>query len=907
MTTIAIDGRALAARIREQLKARLAQLKTQPGLAIVQIGENPESTLYVKLKERASAELGIHFEKHLLPETTSQEAVLHTIAQLNGREDIHGIIVQLPLPDQFSTDTILRAVAREKDVDGLHPDFQGAIQRGVRTRWLPALQQSILALLEEAGTSLRGKTVLILAKSLEFRSTLGQILRQRGCRIEEAAAKEAATQTLPRADIVITALGEPRVLSEPLLKPGATLIDVGLTKLADGSVAGDFAGPDEPSRLAAFSPVPGGIGPVTVASLLQNTITACEGTTRRSLLSLRIDPTVLMWAIPGIAFSVSAFFFGGAHFWGRALLFLSLPLTSLLWWMVRPRALHRAWWKNPDLFFAGFLLVAAISTALSPIPKKSIEEFSLLLLAGLAFVLGRAIPQTDRRRFLMLLVAGAVVLCVWSIWTFLTQSDGYPRIYGPFKNPDGLGAALLLPLLFSAGLFRTFVKRWQKTIVGIALLVIAGTLAATSALSSFVGLTLALMTALFFFRGNRRRTILGIVVLLFIAGGLAALTRGLTVNDTNISVITGFTRGGASGSFSQRVSFVQSSLAMFADAPIIGVGLGTWSDFFPAYQRSRLERTELAHGALPQYLAEVGSVGFLLFLALLAALVFSLLHAHKRQPDDPLTPYAIVGLIALAVAGCIDVAWFYPVLVLSFWFCAGLFLSPLSVELQTRAQISGFRIGVTLFTVALLGYGLLRLVTAYYADAAMTSASRADGYFDALATADLTMQLFPTPSEELNMSIVLLTKSMVPAYSEQLNEWVQRTIDDNPRQPASYLLFGRLKRGREKVQEAEQLYREGLRMDPYFVPDLAVDLSDLFQAQGRYEEARDLAAAQIERTGLNVPERERSLSTLAVTKARAELALQDREAAHASLTQALEFSPDNQDARALLKETFNEE
>ena len=902
-----IDGRALAQRIREHLKSRVARLAVQPGLAIVQAGENPESTLYVRLKERASEELGIHFEKHLLPDAATTEEIIKTIGQLNERSDIHGVVVQLPLPDQCDTERILRAVAIEKDVDGLHPDFQNAVQRGVRTRWLPALQQSILSLLDEAGTPLRGKTALLLAKSTEFRSTLAGILRRRGCRIEEATTKETAMHALPNADVVITALGEPRTLQESTLKPGVTLIDVGLTKLADGSLAGDFAGPEEPSRLAAFSPVPGGIGPVTVASLVQNTVAACESTVRRSFLSLRIAPTALMWIVPGLALSISIFFFGGANFWGRAILFLSLPLTSLLWWMLRPYRLDRRWWKNPDVLLAGFLVIATSATLLSPIPKKSLEELSLLVLAGLAFVLGRALSQADRRRFAVLLVFGAIVLCLWSIWTFVQQAGVSPRIFGPLKNPDGLGAALLLPLLLTVGLFRTVTKRWHKTLAGSAMLLLAGTLVATSAVSAFLGLVVALLASLFFSRKNRRRIALITLVLLVIAGGLATVTRVLTKNNVGVSSITGFARGGASASFSQRVSFVRSSFAMFVDHPIIGTGLGTWSDFFPAYQRSLRERSELAHGTLPQYAGELGAVGLAAFLALLLAVFFSMLRARMRPENDPLASYAHMGILALAVAGFIDIAWFYPVLVLTFWFCAGMFLAPLRVELSSQGRILGFRIGMTVLTVALLGYGLLRLVTAYYADAALTSAGKSGGYLDALATSDLAMQLWPTPSEELSMTIVLLTKTFLPSYNDQLRAWAEQTVKDNPRQPASYLILGRLMHGRQKLEEAETLFREGLRIDPHFVPDLAVDLSKLLLEQKRYEETRELCALQIGRTGLNVPGREASLSNLAVTKAQAEIALGDRDAAQESLRRALGFVPDNADAKTLLKEHFHEE
>ena len=160
MTTV-LDGRAIARRMQALLKDRLSKLQQRPGLAIVQVGKDAGSTLYVRLKERAAAALGIAFEKRLLPPDASSDSVIGTITSLNARPDIHGIVVQLPLPRHLDSTKILSAVSPEKDVDGLGAPFQALVRSGKRTAWLPALLESILALLHDARADVKGKTVLL--------------------------------------------------------------------------------------------------------------------------------------------------------------------------------------------------------------------------------------------------------------------------------------------------------------------------------------------------------------------------------------------------------------------------------------------------------------------------------------------------------------------------------------------------------------------------------------------------------------------------------------------------------------------------------------------------------------------------------------------------------------------------
>ncbi|MBI3956465.1 MAG: O-antigen ligase family protein [Candidatus Kerfeldbacteria bacterium] len=904
-TTRIIDGRGLAERLRNDLTARLARTKSKPGLAVVQVGDNPESSLYVSLKERAAAQVGIRFEKILLPATASQEKVIETIRRLNGRADVHGIVVQLPLPGQLQTSAAVSAVALQKDVDGLHPEFQRAVRDGKKTFWLPALPSSILALLDEAPATIRGAAALVLAHSDEFRTTMTAILQRRGACVRSAPSLDSAGEALRTSDIVITALGTPRAIAEADLKYGATLIDAGIIKLADGSIAGDFAGPAEPSRLAAYSPVPGGVGPVTVATLLDNTVRAFRHATRRSPFNFTISPVTLMWLVPTLALVASWSFFGGAGFWGRLLLFAAFGLASLLWLLVTPRRLTMRWWKNPDLWFLAYLALAAIGTLLSPALKKGLEEASILVVALLAFQLGRAFSAQDRRRFALLLVAGGVALAVWSLWLWISEGFLSSRVYGPFKNPDGLGPALIIPLLLGIGFLTSATRRWQRALAAIAVVLMAGTLILTAAVSAFAGILLSGIAALILFRPKPRRVAAGALFTIILVILAAAAVRLIPPLQSRVAGLTGLGATGAAASFRQRVSFVRSSLAMARDHPVFGVGLGVWSDYFPRYQRSLLERTELAHGTLPTVLAELGILGVVAFLALLLSLFGALLRAWQGAGrSDPLLPFASTGLAAAAIAGGVDVPWFYPGMVLLFWFTAGAFLNPIATPIENTVPRRRHRALAALLAVVVLGYGGLRFATSYYVDAADRAAQPDRDFIDALATAELAMGLFPTPSEELKMSIVMLTKSWSPADHETLLRWADTTLRDNPLQPAAYLLRGRLAANDGDRGQAERLFLKGLEMDPHFVPDLAADLAALYLADGRNADARGLAAAQLDRTGLDVPERNRSLATIADIKARAELALGERDAAKRSLEQALTFQPENEDAKKLLETEF---
>lgn len=906
MTTI-IDGREIAHNIRRSLLERCKRLQTKPGLAIVQIGNRQESVVYVRLKEKAAAELGMLFERHELRETAKEDEVRRVIEQLNNRSDIHGIVVQLPLPQALNADRILSFVSLEKDVDGLHPVFQIAVRRGKKTLWLPALQASVLVLAEKAGISLTGKTALILAKSDAFRITTAALLARRGMRVAQASTLEDGRTALADADLVVTALGQAGAILESSCKPGAVILDVGLTKAHDG-VRGDFAGPDGSNRIAAYSPVPGGIGPVTVANLIANTVRAAEVRERpdRGIINVRFSPQGLIWAIAALMFGASPFFFGGADYWGRAILLWGIAFILMLWAFTRlRRGSDRRWWLRSELWFVLFLAFAGLSLALSQAFRAGLENFVLLIAGAALFFAGRSLDnQKLQRRFFAALVLAGVALVLWSLWFFLAKDQTTTRLFGPLKNSDGLGAALLLPMTIAVGFLRSARRRTAWIFSGSATLILGVGLALTTAVSALLGLVLALLCAWPFVRPrfSRRSLLVACALLALVVAGSAILRSTRRANPQAADTI-GINQVAAVSSFNQRWAFVRTSLAMAGDRPFIGVGLGLWSDYFPKYQKSLLERSELAHGLLPQYVAEIGWPGLAFFLLLLASIAREFFQTLRNRAT-PLTTAAVIGCAALLVAGLIDISWFYPSSFLAFWFVAGSLLTGSTSVVQGRFATGIWRLAAVTIALLLAGWGSIRFVTSYWTAAADASAQHGDR-IDALSTAKLAMNLVPTPSEELKLSGIKLMYSFGPDDKAELREWAARTHRHNPLQPATSLLLGRIARADGDAGLAEQRYREGLGLDEHFVPDLAVDLAELLEKNGRFDEAIALADSQIGRTGFDVPLRARSLGQLAVTKARAELALKKTDDAHASLLQAVGLDPSNADAALLLKDRFD--
>ena len=274
-----IDGKAAAATLRAdiaaEVTARLRAGRRRPGLAVILVGEHPASRVYVEQKQRAAKEVGIESLVFHLPADTTESELLSRIRQLNEDDRVHGILVQLPLPAAINRHTVIEAIAQAKDVDGFHPCNLGRLA-AARPRFRPCTPQGVMRLLHSTGAELAGMDAVILGRSHIVGRPMALELLIADCtpRICHSKTRDIASH-VRAADIVIAALGRPRFVQGNWIKPGAIVIDVGLNRLADGTLAGDvdFAA----AKVAAYiTPVPGGVGPMTVACLLQNTLLAAE-------------------------------------------------------------------------------------------------------------------------------------------------------------------------------------------------------------------------------------------------------------------------------------------------------------------------------------------------------------------------------------------------------------------------------------------------------------------------------------------------------------------------------------------------------------------------------------------------------------------------------------------------------
>jgi methylenetetrahydrofolate dehydrogenase (NADP+)/methenyltetrahydrofolate cyclohydrolase len=274
-----IDGKALAAMLRASLKNSVSSLLArgvQPGLCAVLVGDDPASRVYVRNKIRACEEAGIRSVHRELTAGISEGELLDCIAELNSDRSIHGIVVQLPLPRPLDADRILAAISPRKDVDGFHAENLGALVQG-RPGFVPGTPSGIMRLLEHAAVPLAGRHAVIVGRSTIVGKPMALLLLQKDATVTICHSKTADLASLTRqADILVAAVGKARMVTAPMVKPGACVIDVGINRLADGRLAGDvdFAGVKEVA--GAITPVPGGVGPMTVAMLMANTVRAAE-------------------------------------------------------------------------------------------------------------------------------------------------------------------------------------------------------------------------------------------------------------------------------------------------------------------------------------------------------------------------------------------------------------------------------------------------------------------------------------------------------------------------------------------------------------------------------------------------------------------------------------------------------
>ena len=279
MTATIVDGNAVSRHILGQLRERIAALKARgvtPGLAVIMAGENPASKAYVSNKAKACAEAGLHSEIHALGGGSPERLLIETLDALNRDPHIHGIIVQLPLPHGLNAERITQAIAVEKDVDGFNWRNLGALVSG-HPSFVPCTPLGIMKLLDHAGAAVEGRHAVIVGRSNIVGKPLALLLIARGATVTVCNSKTPDLgDVTKRADILIAAAGKPELIDAAMVKPGAVVIDVGINRLPQGGIVGDvaFAGVKEVASM--ITPVPGGVGPMTVAMLIANTVTAAE-------------------------------------------------------------------------------------------------------------------------------------------------------------------------------------------------------------------------------------------------------------------------------------------------------------------------------------------------------------------------------------------------------------------------------------------------------------------------------------------------------------------------------------------------------------------------------------------------------------------------------------------------------
>jgi methylenetetrahydrofolate dehydrogenase (NADP+)/methenyltetrahydrofolate cyclohydrolase len=277
--TRTIDGQAIARELREGLMRRVGALASKgvrPGLAVVQVGSHPASKVYVRNKIRACSEVGLHSEHIELPANTDEEALLERIRSLNNDARIHGILVQLPLPPGFSVDRVQETIAPEKDVDGFHPINVGLLAIG-RPRFAPCTPLGVMKLLEHEKIDPDGRHAVVVGRSNIVGKPMALLLLQRGATVTICNSRTPDLGEMTRqADILVVAAGKPLLVTSSMVKQGAVVIDVGINRLADGKLSGDVDFQSVWGTAARISPVPGGVGPMTIAMLIENTLLAAE-------------------------------------------------------------------------------------------------------------------------------------------------------------------------------------------------------------------------------------------------------------------------------------------------------------------------------------------------------------------------------------------------------------------------------------------------------------------------------------------------------------------------------------------------------------------------------------------------------------------------------------------------------
>ena len=274
-----LDGKKLSQKIRVEVKKEVEELKKEgiiPGLAVILVGDDPASRVYVKMKKDACHDVGIYSVVHEFPETITEKELLSTIDMINENPNIHGLLIQLPLPKHIDTTKILERVSPDKDVDGFHPYNMGRLVEGLDT-FAPCTPLGVMEFFKEYNIDLYGKDVCVVGASNIVGKPMWALLVNEMATVDicHIATKDLASHT-KRADIVIVGVGKPNLITADMVKDGVIVIDIGINRLPDGKLVGDVDFENVSKKASYITPVPGGVGPMTIAMLLKNTLKAAK-------------------------------------------------------------------------------------------------------------------------------------------------------------------------------------------------------------------------------------------------------------------------------------------------------------------------------------------------------------------------------------------------------------------------------------------------------------------------------------------------------------------------------------------------------------------------------------------------------------------------------------------------------
>ena len=272
--SIRIDGKQISAQIKDELKERVEKENLEVTLAVIQVGNDPASTVYVGNKKKACEYIGIRSLAYELPEETPEEELLQLIKELNDRDDVNGILVQLPLPAHMDEDKVIQTISPKKDVDGFHPQSVGALSIG-QPGFVSCTPAGVIQLLKRTGVEINGKECVIVGRSNIVGKPMALLMLRENATVTVCHSHtKDLTEVTKRADILIVAIGNPKFITKEYVKDGAVVIDVGIHRGADGKLCGDVDYDDVAPITHAITPVPGGVGPMTIAMLMNNCVEA---------------------------------------------------------------------------------------------------------------------------------------------------------------------------------------------------------------------------------------------------------------------------------------------------------------------------------------------------------------------------------------------------------------------------------------------------------------------------------------------------------------------------------------------------------------------------------------------------------------------------------------------------------